>query len=85
MVYFAGKTENLIDSVFGKFVQSDQKENKSEQALQITDHVVAEFYANTVKAPMSGHRRSPIFCPFNRDVRAKEIHLVQRKKKICRP
>jgi hypothetical protein len=35
----------------------------------------------TVKAPMSGHRRSPIFCPFNRDVRSKEIHLVQRKKK----
>jgi hypothetical protein len=27
-------------------VQSDQKENKSEQALQIIGHVVAEFYAN---------------------------------------
>jgi hypothetical protein len=37
-------------------------------------------HAYTVKAPMSGHRRSPIFCPFNRDVRSKEIHLVQRKK-----
>jgi hypothetical protein len=34
----------------------------------------------TVKASMSGHRRSPIFCPFNRDVRSKEIYLVQRKK-----
>jgi hypothetical protein len=27
-------------------VQSDQKENKSEQALQIIGHVVAEFYVN---------------------------------------
>jgi hypothetical protein len=27
-------------------VQSGQKENKSEQALQIIGHVVAEFYAN---------------------------------------
>jgi hypothetical protein len=27
-------------------VQGDQKENKSEQALQIIGHVVAEFYAN---------------------------------------
>jgi hypothetical protein len=26
-------------------VQSDQKENKSEQALQIIGHVVAKFYA----------------------------------------
>jgi hypothetical protein len=29
---------------------------------------------STVKASMSGHR------PFNRDVRSKEIYLVQRKK-----
>jgi hypothetical protein len=28
------------------YAQSDQKENKSEQALQIMGHVVAEFYAN---------------------------------------
>jgi hypothetical protein len=27
-------------------VQGDQKENKSEQALQIIGHVVVEFYAN---------------------------------------
>jgi hypothetical protein len=27
-------------------IQSDQKENKSEQTLQIIGHVVAEFYAN---------------------------------------
>jgi hypothetical protein len=27
-------------------VQCDQKENKSEQALQIVGHVVAEFYGN---------------------------------------
>jgi hypothetical protein len=27
-------------------IQSDQKENKSEQALQIIGHVVAEFYVN---------------------------------------
>jgi hypothetical protein len=27
-------------------IQSDQKENKSEQALQIIGHVVAEFYTN---------------------------------------
>jgi hypothetical protein len=26
-------------------IQSDQKQNKSEQALQIIGHVVAEFYA----------------------------------------
>jgi hypothetical protein len=26
-------------------IQGDQKENKSEQALQIIGHVVAEFYA----------------------------------------
>jgi hypothetical protein len=43
---------------------------------------VALFYtknrseSNTVKASMSEHRRSPIFCPFNRDVRSKEIYLI---------
>jgi hypothetical protein len=36
-------------------VQSDQKENKSEQALQIIGHVVAEFYAD--KCPMHGRRQ----------------------------
>jgi hypothetical protein len=55
MIYFAGKIQNLMDSVFGKFVQSDQKENKSEQALQITDHVVAQFYAN--KRSVHGRRQ----------------------------
>jgi hypothetical protein len=33
-------------SVWSASVQSDQKENKSEQALQIIGHVVAESYAN---------------------------------------
>jgi hypothetical protein len=28
------------------YIQSDQKENKSEQALQIINHVVAESYTN---------------------------------------
>jgi hypothetical protein len=37
-------------------IQSDQKENKSEQALQIIiGHVVAEFYAN--KRSMHGRRQ----------------------------
>jgi hypothetical protein len=36
-------------------IQSDQKENKSEQALQIIGHVVAEFYAN--KRSMPGRRQ----------------------------
>jgi hypothetical protein len=27
-------------------IQCDQKDNKSEQALQIIGHVLAEFYAN---------------------------------------
>jgi hypothetical protein len=36
-------------------VQSDQKENKSQQALQIIGHVVAEFYAN--KRSMYGRRQ----------------------------
>jgi hypothetical protein len=35
-------------------VQSNQKPNKSEQALQIIGHVVAEFYAN--KRVMHGRR-----------------------------
>jgi hypothetical protein len=55
MIYFAGKIQNLMDSVFGKFVQSDQKESKSEQALQNTDHVVAEFCAN--KRSVHGRRQ----------------------------
>jgi hypothetical protein len=36
-------------------IQSDQKENESEQVLQIVGHVVAESYAN--KRPVHGHRR----------------------------
>jgi hypothetical protein len=36
-------------------IQSDQKENKSELALQIIGHVVAEFDAN--KCPMHGRRQ----------------------------
>jgi hypothetical protein len=36
-------------------MQSDQKENKSEQALQIIGHVVAESYAN--KHSMHGRRQ----------------------------
>jgi hypothetical protein len=40
----------------GTFVQSDQKDNKSEQALQIiTDYVVAKSYAN--KRSMHGRRQ----------------------------
>jgi hypothetical protein len=34
---------------------SDQKENKSEQALQIIGHVLAEFYTN--KRSMHGRRQ----------------------------
>jgi hypothetical protein len=37
-------------SHFYKHVQCDQKENKSEQALQIIGHVVAEFYAHKCNA-----------------------------------
>jgi hypothetical protein len=36
-------------------VKSDEKENKSEQALQIIGHVVAESYAN--KRSMHGRRQ----------------------------
>jgi uncharacterized membrane protein len=36
-------------------VQSDEKENKSEQALQIIGHVVAKSYAN--KSSMHGRRQ----------------------------
>jgi hypothetical protein len=36
-------------------IQSDQKENKSKQALQILSHVVAEFYAN--KRLLHGRRQ----------------------------
>jgi hypothetical protein len=41
--------------------QTDQKENKSEQALQIIDHVVAESYAN--KHSMHGHRQFVVSNP----------------------
>jgi hypothetical protein len=36
-------------------IQCDQEENKSEQALQVMGHVVAEFYAN--KRSMHGRRQ----------------------------
>jgi uncharacterized protein YkuJ len=36
-------------------LQNDQKENKSERALQIIGHVVAEVYAN--KRSMHGRRQ----------------------------
>jgi hypothetical protein len=36
-------------------IQSDQKENKAEQALQIIGHVVAKFYVN--KSSMHGRRQ----------------------------
>jgi hypothetical protein len=36
----------LIRKYRNIFIQSDSKENKSEQALQIIGHVVAQFYAN---------------------------------------
>jgi hypothetical protein len=42
-------------SFFKVHVQSDQKENKLEQALQIIGHVVAESYAN--KRSMHGRRQ----------------------------
>jgi hypothetical protein len=38
---------------FKQWVQSDQKENRSEQTLQIIGHVVAESYTNK----HSMHRR----------------------------
>jgi hypothetical protein len=37
-------------------VQSDQKENKAEQALQIIGHVVAESYGNK-RCSMHGRRQ----------------------------
>jgi hypothetical protein len=46
------------------FIQSDQEENKSEQALQLIGHVVAEFYANK----RSMHRRG-----LKRDATGKQI------------
>jgi hypothetical protein len=39
-------TNTLTTLALQRHIQSDQKENKSEQALQIIGHVVAEFYAN---------------------------------------
>jgi hypothetical protein len=42
--------------LFHFIIQCDQKENKSEEALQIIiSHVVAEFYAN--KRSMHGRRQ----------------------------
>jgi dTDP-D-glucose 4,6-dehydratase len=34
------------EEILKQTIQSDQKEKKSEQALQIINHVVAESYAN---------------------------------------
>jgi hypothetical protein len=45
----------IITEITMFIIQSDQKENKSEQALQIIGHVVAEFYAN--KRSMHGRRQ----------------------------
>jgi hypothetical protein len=47
--------------LFMSTIQSDQKENKTEQALQIIGHVVAESYAN--KLSMHGCRQ---FCGLKR-------------------
>jgi hypothetical protein len=44
---------SVIKKNVSLFIQSDQEENKSEQALQLIGHVVAEFYANK----RSMHRR----------------------------
>jgi hypothetical protein len=43
IIFIAPKRKNCGASVY---VQSDQKENISEQALQSIGHVVAESYAN---------------------------------------
>jgi hypothetical protein len=44
-VQFEDKIESATDITLGR-IQSDQQESKSEQALQIIGHVVAESYAN---------------------------------------
>jgi hypothetical protein len=45
--HLAGYTELRRKAVrYAKIVIEQQKENKSEQALQIIGHVVAEFYVN---------------------------------------
>jgi hypothetical protein len=41
--FFIDKINNYIRNIY---LQSDQQESKSEQALQIIGHVVAESYAN---------------------------------------
>jgi hypothetical protein len=43
-----------MNTLHSSFVQSDQKENISEQGLQIIGHVLAEFYAN--KPSIHGRR-----------------------------
>jgi hypothetical protein len=45
----------VVFFLFCKYVQSDQKENTSEEALQIMGHVVAESHAN--KRSMHGRRQ----------------------------
>jgi hypothetical protein len=48
-------SENRAFFVSDLYLQSDQKEDKSEPALQIIGHVVAESYAN--KCSMYGRRQ----------------------------
>jgi hypothetical protein len=53
---FQHVTNTLTTLALQRHIQSDQKENKSEQALQIIiGHVMAEFYANT--RSMHGRRQ----------------------------
>jgi hypothetical protein len=54
---FFRKLKRYIEFYYKKNldVQSDQKQNKSAQALQIIGHVVAEFYVN--KRSMHGRRQ----------------------------
>jgi hypothetical protein len=54
---FSRKLKGYVEISYKKNidVQSDQKENKSAQALQIIGHVVAEFYVN--KRSMHGRRQ----------------------------
>jgi hypothetical protein len=50
------KSKSSSSELFHFIIQCDQKENKSEEALQIIiSHVVAEFYAN--KRSMHGRRQ----------------------------
>jgi hypothetical protein len=52
---FQHVTNTLTTLAFQRHIQSDQKDNKSEKALQIIGHVVAEFYAN--KRSMHGRKQ----------------------------